>query len=96
MDRSFFILIFAMSVTLAFSQVFAQTDSSSVQSDNQDLLLNNPDIELISATGAFLMCAGYIPWGVKILQGRMKCSSKACAVYDTKKDKNFKCLQPCG
>jgi hypothetical protein len=38
------------------------------------LLLNNPDIELISAAGALLMCAGYIPWGVRILQGRMKCS----------------------
>lgn len=60
------------------------------------LLLNNPDIELISATGALLMCAGYIPWGVRILQGRMKCSSKACPIYDTKKDENFKCLQPCG
>jgi hypothetical protein len=34
------------------------------------LLLNNPDIELISATGALLMCAGYIPWGVKILRDR--------------------------
>lgn len=34
------------------------------------LLLNNPDIELISATGALLMCAGYIPWGVKILQDK--------------------------
>jgi hypothetical protein len=32
------------------------------------LLLNNPDIELISGTGALLVCAGYIPWGVKILQ----------------------------
>lgn len=60
------------------------------------LLLNNPDIELISATGALLMCTGYIPWGVKILQGRMKCSSLACPIYDTKKDKNFKCLRPCG
>ncbi len=60
------------------------------------LLLNNPDIELISATGALLMCAGYMPWGVRILQGRMKCSSKACPIYDTKKDENFKCLQPCG
>ena len=59
------------------------------------LLLNNPDIELISATGALLMCAGYIPWGVRILQGRMKCSSTACPIYDTKKDKNFKCKQPC-
>jgi len=34
------------------------------------LLLNNPDIELISSIGALLMCAGYIPWGIKILQGR--------------------------
>lgn len=60
------------------------------------LLLNNPDIELISATGALLMCAGYIPWGVRILQGRMNCSSTACPIYDSKKDNNFKCLQPCG
>ena len=60
------------------------------------LLLNNPDIELISATGALLMCAGYIPWGVKILQGRMKCSSTACPIYDRIKDNNLKCLKPCG
>lgn len=60
------------------------------------LLLNNPDIELISASGALLMCAGYIPWGVRILQGRMKCSSTACPIYDTKKDKNFKCKLSCG
>jgi len=32
------------------------------------LLLNNPDIELISSVGAFLMCVGYIPWGVKLLR----------------------------
>jgi hypothetical protein len=60
------------------------------------LLLNNPDIELISSAGALLMCAGYIPWGVKILQGRMKCSSTACPIIDTKKDTEFKCKQPCG
>ncbi|MBK7133606.1 MAG: hypothetical protein IPH69_12530 [Bacteroidales bacterium] len=60
------------------------------------LLLNNPDIELVSATGALLMCAGYIPWGVRILQGRMKCSSTACPIYDTKSDKNFKCKLSCG
>jgi hypothetical protein len=60
------------------------------------LLLNNPDIELISSVGAILMCAGYIPWGVRILQGRMKCSSIACPIYATKKDKYFKCQQPCG
>jgi hypothetical protein len=60
------------------------------------LLLNNPDIEFISSVGALLMCAGYIPWGVKILQGRMKCSSTACPIYDKIKEKNFKCVQPCG
>jgi hypothetical protein len=60
------------------------------------LSLNNPDIELISSLGALLMCAGYIPWGIRILQGRMKCSSTACPIYYTKKDKYFKCKQPCG
>jgi hypothetical protein len=60
------------------------------------LLLNNPDIDFISSAGALLMCAGYIPWGVRILQGRMKCSSTACPIYDTKKNQDFKCLQPCG
>ncbi len=59
------------------------------------LLLNNPDIEFISTIGALLMCAGYIPWGVKILQGRMKCSSTTCPINDTKIDKDFKCLKPC-
>jgi hypothetical protein len=60
------------------------------------LFLNNPDIELISSTGALLMCAGYIPWGIKILQGRMKCSSAACPIGDEKKSADFKCIQPCG
>jgi hypothetical protein len=60
------------------------------------MLLNNPDIEFISSIGALLMCAGYIPWGVRILQGRMKCSSTACPIYETKKNKDFKCVQPCG
>jgi hypothetical protein len=60
------------------------------------LLLNNPDIELISSIGALLMCAGYIPWGVRILQGRMKCSSTACPINDTRKNKDFKCKQACG
>jgi hypothetical protein len=59
------------------------------------LLLNNPDIEFISSTGALLMCAGYIPWGIKILQGRMKCSSTACPISD-KKNADFKCTEPCG
>lgn len=60
------------------------------------LLLNNPDIELISATGALLMCAGYIAWGVRILQGRMKCSSTACPIYEKRIGSDFKCKQPCG
>jgi hypothetical protein len=60
------------------------------------LLLNNPDIEFISSVGALLMCAGYIPWGVKILQGRMKCSSTACPIYEKINKKDFKCVQPCG
>lgn len=60
------------------------------------LLLNNPDIEFISSAGALLMCAGYIPWGVRIMQGRMRCSSTACPIYDTKKTRDFKCLRPCG
>jgi hypothetical protein len=54
------------------------------------LLLNNPDIELISSIGALLMCAGYIPWGVSILQGRMKCFSADCPTYHTKKDNDTK------
>jgi len=58
------------------------------------LLLNNPDIELISSAGALLMCAGYIPWGVRILQGRMKCSSTACPIIGNK-EKDFKCARPC-
>ncbi len=32
------------------------------------LLLNNPDIELISSVGALLMCIGYIPFAIKILR----------------------------
>lgn len=32
------------------------------------LLLNNPDIEIISAVGAVLMMLGYIPLGIKTLQ----------------------------
>jgi hypothetical protein len=58
------------------------------------LLLNNPDIEFISSIGASLMCGGYIPWGIRILQGRMKCSSTACPIADKKK-KNFTCAQAC-
>jgi len=29
------------------------------------MLLNNPEIELISSIGGCLMCIGYIPWGIK-------------------------------
>lgn len=32
------------------------------------LLLNNPDIELISAIGTLLMCFGYFPIGIKVLR----------------------------
>ena len=60
------------------------------------LLLNNPDIELISSIGAMLMCAGYIPWGVRILQGRMRCSSVTCRLYPKNQDMNYKCPKPCG
>jgi hypothetical protein len=31
------------------------------------LLLNNPEVELISTIGGLLMCIGYIPWGLKEL-----------------------------
>jgi hypothetical protein len=60
------------------------------------LLLNNPDIELISSIGAILMCSGYIPWGVRIIRGQMRCSSISCPINDSKQDKNFKCPNPCG
>jgi hypothetical protein len=33
------------------------------------VLLNNPDIEIISSVGALLMCAGYVPLGISILAG---------------------------
>jgi hypothetical protein len=33
------------------------------------LLLNNPDIEIISTVGIVLMCAGYIPFGIKVFKG---------------------------
>jgi hypothetical protein len=35
------------------------------------LLLNNPDIELISSAGAVLMGLCYIPMGIKILKGEL-------------------------
>jgi len=60
------------------------------------LLLNNPDIDLISAVGAVLMCAGYIPWGVRTLSGRMRCSSVTCPIYERKEMKTQQCPEPCG
>jgi hypothetical protein len=33
---------------------------------------------------------------MNVLQGRMKCSSTTCPIYDTKKDRHFKCMKPCG
>ena len=35
------------------------------------LLLNNPEIELISTAGGLLMCIGYIPWGFKELRSKV-------------------------
>jgi hypothetical protein len=32
------------------------------------LLLNNPDIELISCVGAALMITGYVPLGIRVLK----------------------------
>lgn len=36
------------------------------------LLLNNPDIELISSVGSLLMCLGYIPLGISVFRGVLK------------------------
>ncbi len=60
------------------------------------LLLNNPDIDLISAVGALMMCAGLIPWGIRTLSGRIRCSSFTCPIYKKKENKDFKCSNPCG
>jgi hypothetical protein len=60
------------------------------------LLLNNPDIELISSAGALMMCAGYFAWGVRLLAGRMKCSSVSCPLYDPFKERKVECPKPCG
>ena len=35
------------------------------------LLLNNPDIELISTIGTLLMCFGYFPIGIKALHNTL-------------------------
>jgi hypothetical protein len=36
------------------------------------LLLINPDIEIISTAGAILMCIGFIPIGIRELNGTFK------------------------
>jgi hypothetical protein len=36
------------------------------------LLLINPDVEIISSAGAILMCAGFIPLGLRELSGRLQ------------------------
>lgn len=36
------------------------------------ILLNNPEIELISTIGSTLMCCGYISWGIKSLKIKSK------------------------
>ena len=35
------------------------------------LLLNNPDIELISTIGTLFMCFGYFPIGIKALHNTL-------------------------
>ena len=41
------------------------------------LLLNNPDIEIISSVGAILMIVGYIPLGLRVLRSVSLCASEA-------------------
>lgn len=36
------------------------------------LLLNNPDIEIVSSVGTSLMCVGYIPLGISVFRGLLK------------------------
>jgi hypothetical protein len=31
------------------------------------VLLNNPDIDLISSAGALLMCIAYVPFGLRVI-----------------------------
>jgi hypothetical protein len=35
------------------------------------LLLLNPDIEIVSSAGAFLMCIGFVPLGLRELSGQL-------------------------
>jgi hypothetical protein len=61
MKRSFFTVIFTMSVTLAFSPVSAQTDSSSYQAENQDVKMRH-------SIGSTLFLLGNIGDSVRFLQ----------------------------
>ena len=36
------------------------------------LLLINPDIEIISSVGALLMCAGFVPIGIREIRGALR------------------------
>lgn len=49
------------------------------------LLLNNPDIEFISSIAALLMCVGYVPWGIEILRGRMRCPTLKSQIIHLKR-----------
>ena len=61
MKRSFLILIFTMSVTLAFNQVFAQTGSSSVRSEKQNVKNRH-------SVGSSLLLLGNIGDSVRYMQ----------------------------
>jgi len=61
MKRSFLILIFTMSVTLAFNQVFAQTGSSSVRSEKQNVKNRH-------SVGSSLLLLGNIGDSVRFMQ----------------------------
>lgn len=61
MKRSFLILIFTMSVTLSFNQVFAQTGSSSVRSEKQNVKYRH-------SVGSSLLLLGNIGDSVRYMQ----------------------------
>ena len=61
MKRSFFAVIFTMSVTLASSQVLAQTDSSSSQEEKQDVMKRH-------SAGSTLFLLGNIGDSVRFMQ----------------------------
>ena len=61
MKRSFFTVIFTISVTLAFSQVLAQTESSSAQAEKQDVKMRH-------SAGSTLFLLGNIGDSVRFMQ----------------------------